>query len=517
MPRPLGSISLRLSVSFSIVLAAFAAAILVALYHLDEAKGAVHEIELSQSNQRDAARVVSLAEEMLSCQSDLVYPEVPGVDKFEHFQALSQEMPTVLRRLRQRACPRGDSGVVDRLSADAVNLSDNTRDMWDMRWTAWAVHERAIPLEILSKLRELHEESRRLLMRVQNEHSLLADILASRTLASVEQSQAAWERSVSVARLVFAIGMLAGFLTIYLTHKSFVRPIQAFIDSTQALGRGELDTRISPTGAPELIDLAHGFNRMARAVAANQSRLVDAERLAGVGRIAAGVAHEINNPLTVILGHAKILLARMPEGAPEREQLEEIAEETRQCKSIVSSLLDLSRPHDLAPGENVNAHEVVAEAISMLQALGLTEGVEVHSSVIERELPLTISRGRLRQLVLNVMRNALEVLQELRDGYLRIEGYTRLRTKLSEDMIKGASAEAKSFLVLVLTDNGPGIPPRTLARLFEPFFTTKVSGTGLGLAISYNIARAHGGFIDVETAPAEGTTFTIGLPLSGDE
>jgi signal transduction histidine kinase len=234
--------------------------------------------------------------------------------------------------------------------------------------------------------------------------------------------------------------------------------------------------------------------------------------MAGVGRLAAGVAHEINNPLAVILGHARMTMATLEDGAPEREALETIADEAGICRDIVNSLLDLSRPVDATAGEMFNPEEVTSEVVHMMEALHLTEGVDVEVSVVDRALNLGISRGRLRQLILNITRNALEVLGELNDGYLHIEGYVRPRERLGEEMLEEAG-DAESFMVIVVSDNGPGIPTRNLTRLFEPFYTTKSTGTGLGLAISYGIVRAHGGFIHVETAPAEGTTFTLGVPV----
>ena len=178
----------------------------------------------------------------------------------------------------------------------------------------------------------------------------------------------------------------------------------------------------------------------------------------------------------------------------------------------INSLLDLSRPSEIAPGEILNPSDLIAEVVSMVQALQLADGVRIDVSVIDRPIPLTISRPRLRQLALNIVRNAVEALRGIRDGHVRVEGYIRPRAKLEPASLKDA-APASSFLVFVFTDNGPGIPPQNMGRLFEPFFTTKADGTGLGLAISYNIVRAHGGFIEAQSSPAEGTAFTVGLPL----
>jgi signal transduction histidine kinase len=256
---------------------------------------------------------------------------------------------------------------------------------------------------------------------------------------------------------------------------------------------------------------------MAAALEANQKRLVEAEKLAGVGRLAAGVAHEINNPIAVILGYTSMLLKDLPQGSAQRERVLTIADEARQCKNIVDGLLDLSRPSDPTSGEVVNPAEVVSDVLNALRALGLADGVQTEDSVISCPLPLTISRARLRQLALNIVRNAMEVLQSREDGLLQIEGYIRPREKLQSEMLKEADPHSGSYLVLVFTDNGPGLPPNSRARLFEPFFTTKPAGMGLGLAIVYNIVSAHDGFIEVDSADGVGTSFTVGLPLEEEQ
>jgi signal transduction histidine kinase len=152
----------------------------------------------------------------------------------------------------------------------------------------------------------------------------------------------------------------------------------------------------------------------------------------------------------------------------------------------------------------------------MADSLQLTDGVDISVSVIDRPLPLTISGSRLRQLALNIVRNALEALKTTEKPRLTIEGYVRPRSKLDDAALSEASSAAESFLLLAFADNGPGIEPRDMERLFEPFFTTRAEGTGLGLAISYNIAHAHGGYIEVDSKAGRGSTFRVGLPVSDE-
>lgn len=514
MARPGGSISLRLALSFSLVIVAFSAALLVILYHMEKMKGTSRNMRLSLDIADETMRIGLLAEEILRCQSDFIEAQEFDHARVEQHRRLSDEMLARLQDLKNSAVGPDESEILDEMMSAVETIQGFfANEVVDAKSYLQTSADLAESEQVLNAL---HLHSWLMITQVHRLNSNLWDAFVSRTQLELAQAQRAWSTSSAIARIVFPIAVLVSLLAIYYTHKSVTRPVTGLIDGTKALARGEFSSRIRPAGPAEFRELANGFNRMAQALATHQNQLVEAEKMAGVGRLSAGVAHEINNPLAVILGHARMLLAGLPDDAPEREQLETIAEEARLCKNIVDSLLDLSRPSHTTPGEVINPDDVMGEVLNMVQALQLTEGVDVEISVIDRDLGLTISRARLRQLALNIVRNALEALQDLRDGYLRIEGYLRPRAKLDDRLLEDASAKADSFLVLVFTDNGPGIPGRNLTRLFEPFYTTKATGTGLGLAISYNIVRQHGGFIDVQTAPAEGTTFTVGLPLTAE-
>ncbi len=216
-------------------------------------------------------------------------------------------------------------------------------------------------------------------------------------------------------------------------------------------------------GSGEFKELADSFNRMARTLQVNQKQLIEAEKMASVGRLAAGVAHEINNPLAVIIGHAKMLLATREEEAADREEIETIADEALQCKNIINGLLDLSRPSETAPGEVLNPNDVITEVVNMVQALHQADAVRIDVSVIDRPVPLTISRPRLRQLGLNIVRNAVEALRGTAEGHVRIEGYIRPRAKLESTALKEASQA-----VFVPRLRLHGQRPRHPRRRYEP-------------------------------------------------
>jgi len=507
------SIGVRLALSFLVVFAVFSTALLLTLHHLDKVRKATETVERSQQTTRHVALLGRLAEDFFNQQRAFIYADDLDISRYDRCKALADEIDDTLHLLRDAAVgPLERKSLYDLSGAADGLIAIFLEDIIDVKWEA--LFQEIDPEESQQELELLLKESRQYLMAIEDLRSDFAARFAVRTGFAGARAAAAWQASVTVAQLIFPVALLVSFLAVYYTHRSVLRPVRTLIRATQALARGDFGSRMPLTGPTEFRELAAGFNSMAHALAAHQAQLLDSEKLASIGRIAAGIAHEINNPLTVILGHTNMLLATVAKDTPEREQLEAIAEEARLCRNIVSGLLDLSRPSDPTAGDVLNPREVAAEAFGMLGALGLTEGLETQLTVVDRDLPLAISRPRLRQLILNIARNGLEVLRDLRDGYMKLEGYVRPREKLTAEMLEEADEAPDAFLVLVFRDNGPGIPEPKLARLFEPFYTTKATGMGLGLAISYNIARSHGGFITVETAPAEGTTFTVGIPLT---
>lgn len=511
MKRPKGTMSLRLAVGFLLVLAVFGAALLITLYRLEKVKDASEQIRIRLEVRREAGDIGRCAESLFECQRQFVQADGMDWSRVSQFHALHRRVEESVQSLLSRPLDEPERSYLQELGRAARRMRAIFLDK--ILPAKLQADQGMLPAAGLS---DPQAESRNLLDEINELNDRLAYALEIRTADAENYARTAWSISLAITQVIFPVALLICLLIIYYTHRSIVRPVGALLAGTKALAKGQLNSTIDVSGTGEFQELAESFNAMADTLAANQKQLVEAEKMASVGRLAAGVAHEINNPIAVILGYTKMLLARLPENATEREQLQTIADEAMACKNIVDGLLDLSRPSDPTPGEVINPNDLVAEVLNTVQVLQLTEGIRIEESVIDRPLPLTISRGRLRQLTLNIVRNALEALHDSEDGYFRVEGYVRPRAKLADDLLKSASPDGKSFLVFVFTDNGPGIPPEGLRHLFEPFFTTKANGMGLGLAISYSIARAHGGFIQVESALREGTTFTVGVPL-GEE
>ncbi len=225
-----------------------------------------------------------------------------------------------------------------------------------------------------------------------------------------------------------------------------------------------------------------------------QAQLVQSAKLAAIGELAANIAHEINNPLTSVLGFASYIAERVPEGDPMREELGLIMEEAARARDIVRDLLDFSRQREFSP-EPTDINTVLEQTVAMLRRQGSLDQIQVTEEYAQ-DLPLVEADvSRLKQVFLNILNNAVYAMP---DG-----GSLRLRTRL-----------AGSAVEIEFTDTGTGIAPEHLDRIFDPFFTTKpaVSGTGLGLSVSLGIVQAHGGTIEVQSQLGQGSTFTVRLP-----
>jgi len=246
--------------------------------------------------------------------------------------------------------------------------------------------------------------------------------------------------------------------------------------------------------AVENARLYEGLKEQMNELRRTQAQLVQSAKLAAIGELAANIAHEINNPLTAVLGFASYLAERVGEGQPMREELDLIQEEAARARDIVRDLLDFSRQREFAV-EPADLNLVLQQTLGMVRRQGRLDNVSVNE-VYAPELPLAeIDIARMKQVFLNIVNNAVYAMSS--------GGSLTVQTRAVDDSIQ-----------VDFTDTGTGIAPENLSRIFDPFFTTKpaVSGTGLGLSVSLGIVQSHGGVIEVRSEPGKGTTFSIKLP-----
>jgi two-component system NtrC family sensor kinase len=325
--------------------------------------------------------------------------------------------------------------------------------------------------------------------------SLLGVLDVNVSLAEVDQ-EIAHSRLVIMASAILAI--LAGSLMLWwLNRRLVVRPVAALVEGTRRIMEGDLGGTIVVSGRHELGALAKAFNDMTKTLADTQRQLTQADKLASVGRLAAGVAHEINNPLTGVLSYASLLRKRMEHDPPACEDLDVIVRETVRCRGIIRELLDFARP--AAPARKpMDLNEVVRRSVSVVMTQLTLNQVNL-SLDLTADLPtVQADPNQIQQVVVNLLLNAADAIGA--EG-----GRIRAITRPGPDCT----------IEFLLEDSGRGISAEDLPRIFEPFFTTKGNhGTGLGLAVSWGIVEAHGGSLEVQSQPGEGTCFTLRLPMA---
>ncbi|MGB4223072.1 MAG: [Fe-Fe] hydrogenase large subunit C-terminal domain-containing protein [Syntrophorhabdus sp.] len=228
-----------------------------------------------------------------------------------------------------------------------------------------------------------------------------------------------------------------------------------------------------------------------------QAQLIRTEKLASIGQLAAGVAHEINNPLGTITIYAHLLQKSLESDDPRREDVDLIISEAGRAKDIVQGLLSFAREKKLKATE-IKVSDILEEVLSLVINQPLFRNIKIEKSFDPGLQTIVADEAQLKQVFLNIIMNAAQAM----------DGGGKLLINVSS---------GKKHIKIRIQDTGPGIPPEVMRHVFDPFFTTKEKGTGLGLAISYGIIERHQGKVDVETELGKGTTFVITLPVKASE
>lgn len=355
--------------------------------------------------------------------------------------------------------------------------------------------ERLLPAVLARDLETVHREHDQLLATLGRLETSLDQESSGveRQLAGFDDHSSAIAHAGFRNAILILIG-LALFTAIIgvALGRSVARPIALLHAGARRIADGDLSGRLPVTGPREFRALAVQFNEMVIATRENQARLLDNERLAGIGRLAAGVAHEINNPLGVIRGYTRLLAKRATDPQVQAD-LQVIEDECMRCHEIVRGLLDLSRPPVEDAIDN-RLRELISEIVERMEPSDPGRGARVE---IRGDGRVWASSRTLRQILVNLLDNAF---QSDPDGTVEVE-----------IVEQGALVEVR------VNDRGPGLPADDRHRLFEPFFTTKATGTGLGLAVSRAIARAHGGELEAADREGGGAVFILRLPASPPE
>jgi two-component system NtrC family sensor kinase len=315
-------------------------------------------------------------------------------------------------------------------------------------------------------------------------------------------------RTVFVFLAVTLIGSLLALTLSHYLSQRISGSLKQLVSGAEQLARGNLDQRVEIRSGDEFQELAESFNSMAAALKKRDEQLkeqaarkvMESERLAIIGQLAAGVAHEINNPLTGIVTYSQLLLEKNPGEGSTRSSLQKIVTQANRCRKIVRGL-DFSRQSK--PDERpCNVNTVLQECVALVANQALFQNIEIVRHLGEA-LPLVpMDPSQMQQVFMNLIINAAEATPA--------DGSLTLTTRVD------ASGR---FVEFEFADTGCGIKETDLERIFDPFFTTKGTrrGTGLGLAISYGIVKEHRGTIAVESVVGKGTTFVVRLPVSLEE
>jgi two-component system, NtrC family, sensor kinase len=338
------------------------------------------------------------------------------------------------------------------------------------------------------------------------------------------------------AHVVNMIAVSVGFILLvslsvgWLLHRMIYVPLTDLERGARRLATGNFDKPIPVRGDDEFGSLAKSTNAMMVNVKKSHEelagwvekleekvkerteelRLAEAEvargeKLASIGQLAAGIAHELNNPLTGVLTFTSLLRQKMPEGSADAEDLDLVIRETKRCASIIRRLLDFAR--EKTPEKAlVNLNQLVVDTVRFVERSAALQQVEIVTE-LDDDLPqLSVDGDLIKQVLMNILVNAQQAI----DG----PGRVTVRSRLLPARKLPGGGEPAPVVEIAISDTGCGIPAANLQRIFDPFFTSKEvgKGTGLGLSVSYGIVRSHGGEIEVESTVGEGSTFRILLP-----
>jgi two-component system NtrC family sensor kinase len=358
------------------------------------------------------------------------------------------------------------------------------------------------------------------------EQKILGLVEADVSLALLSEAKLKQGLALTAYVIIFflAISASLGFILWELVSK----PVTLLASGMEKVAAGDYDHSVPINSNDEIGTLAKTFNSMIKdlklvrdereswtrrleeevakkteEIQRTHANLVQTEKLASLGRMAAGVAHEINNPLTGIVTFAHLMKKRFPEGSLDAEDLNVIIEQAERCAKIIKNLLTFARATPSEKGE-ININDVLSRTIYMVKNQAKFHNIKFNIQMEDRHFITLGDASQFQQIFLNMFLNAADAMDE--------KGTITVATRK-------ITIDDKPFVEIEFTDTGTGIPEEILGKLFEPFFTTKPvgKGTGLGLSVSHGIIKHFGGQIDVKSTVGKGTSFFVKLPLLKDQ
>ncbi|MDX2089691.1 MAG: HAMP domain-containing sensor histidine kinase [Kofleriaceae bacterium] len=483
-PRPPRTTARRIAGAFGLVLVLFALALVVMIVSLRNIGAAEEEVARLDRAKHAGHHAAAMAREQYMHQAHTMLAW--DNSHMDHYAETAQAARHATEHLGHEIA--GRPGAEEQAKEIARLIIESDRLFREEVWPAIQRNDR-------SRMAELHHMTERPVEEVVTLNEKLNRSLEADSEAAQKRAEDIRSNARFAVLVCFALAIAAAAAVGYYLMRSISRPVAALRAGAVRVGAGDLDARIALPGSDELSELARVFDQMTADLKRHQDDLLEAHRLASIGQVASGVAHEINNPLGVILGYVT-LLRRDPQ-LTDREDLRIIEDEVRQSLAIVAGLLDLARPVKLDTTV-IDLRVVARETASRLDEVGRSEGVEIRFR--DASVPKVMAdEGKVRQIALNLLSNAVEAARD---------------PAAEAAVVDVTWCERERLAWLQIDDHGPGIAPEAKDRVFEPFFTTRSKGHGLGLAIARTLARAHGGDIHLEPRPGgRGTRASLSLPI----
>lgn len=318
--------------------------------------------------------------------------------------------------------------------------------------------------------------------------------------------------AISALELTLIVVFVFILLTFFLVRK-IVLPIEELLLATKQIRQGNLTVQAQVQTKDEIGELALSFNEMTRELSRSRTQIIEqalekeklqksvvhSEKMSAIGQLAAGIAHEINNPLGVIMGFAQSLSRRITPGDLSEIPIKSIERESIRCKKLVQDLLTFSRMARVEKQES-DLNAVIKNSLSLIESRTKVQSVELVKEFGADIPKILINTNQIQQIIINLCNNAIDAMPQ--GGVLTVK-------------TRKAVIRNKEIVEMEVQDTGMGIPKEIQSKIFEPFFTTKEigKGTGLGLSLVYEIAQKHSGTIEVKSELGAGTKFVLSLPL----
>jgi len=367
-----------------------------------------------------------------------------------------------------------------------------------------------------------------------HQHSKITSVLGVLdivySLDDIDQTMRSNAVTIAIFSLCFVV--FASLMVAFFVHRLIQVPLNDLETGARRLASGDLEQTIPVRSDDEFGQLSGSFNAMTKALRNSRTELrewgrtleekvekrtqelrvaqaeaVRGEKLASVGLLAAGIAHELNNPLTGILTFSHLLRQKMPDGSLDAEDLDLVIRETKRCAAIIRRLLDFAR-EKTPEMKFVDINQIIEDTARIIERPAHLRDIEITMD-LDRKLPQVWADADLiKQVIMNMLVNAQHAIEE--------KGSITVRSRpCPEARAPEPGGEPMTMVEISIIDTGCGIPDKNLHRIFDPFFTSKEvgKGTGLGLSVSHGIVKAHGGAIEVDSKVNEGSTFRILLPI----